>query len=138
MRRAITVRVSIADKMVADLVGQTVTRVALEQWSVHLVLEGAVLNVEGHWKLLDADDVVVDFDCKHAERRAFLLWQLIGTRIIDSGLAPGNALYLVSDVGFRLEADADTDGFEDWQLSLTDGSMIIVNGNDMTEFGPRT
>jgi hypothetical protein len=126
-----------AEKMVADLIGQAITRVAIEQWSIHIVLESSVINVEGRWKLFDRDGTPIDVGSKDVERQDFRLWRALGTRIVQSSMTSDHTLSLELDNGFRFQAEADHDGFEDWQIAAQDGSLLIVNDKVATEFGPR-
>jgi len=62
------------------LLHKQVTRVALEQWSMTLLIDDSELRVEGDWYLYGTNNIF-DKNQGFIERQAFELWRLIGTEI---------------------------------------------------------
>lgn len=122
------------EQRVASLVGQVITTVYIDQWSVTLLtLESAVIT-EGHWTLFDSAGVAVDSDCEDIVRQDFKLWKALGTTIVASNISRDNHLKLVFDNGLQLEVRSDDDGYEDWHLNSEGGLMLIVNDKTITTF----
>lgn len=107
---------STAEQTVVGHIGETVTRVTIDHESVGLLLGSSGVNIDGSWALLDTAGVVIDSDCKYADRRDFMLWKAIGTTVVSSIITQDNQLHIVFSNGLKLEARSDNDGFEDWQL----------------------
>ena len=129
--REFTVGDSATMAALRELRGQRVTRVAIEQWSIHFVFESALLVVEGKWELRSADGTVIDRGIELDARSEFRLWTILGQRIVNATVesSPFSNLILDIENNYRFLAMGDDDGLEDWSLIGDDQRFIlIVNG----------
>jgi hypothetical protein len=115
------------DDIVGEVVGQTVTRVFIDQWSVGLLFDSGSLNVEGQWTLYGRDDEVIDKGEEVGERRYFHLWKLVGAQPVRAEIRDSRDLILMFNTGYRFVCHSDQDGYEDWDVSLDDGRIVIAN-----------
>ena len=125
---------AVPQDMIAELIGQTVTRVAIERWSVLLLLETGSITIGGCWRLIDPHGTERDAQQELGQRKDFQLWQTLGCDVEESKLSSHNGLHLQFRNGFRLEVEASDGPFEDWQVTLTDGRLLVANGEDLTCF----
>lgn len=121
-----------------EVLGQTVTRVAIEQWSVRVLFETCELTIEGSWTLWTADGAVADRDRELGTRGRFELWRITGSQVqtiqfYDDPI-PRFAMSLTG--GWRLGVLGDENGLEDWGLTASGGAWVIGNGASITVFPP--
>lgn len=116
------------------LLHKQVTRVALEQWSMTLLIDDSELRVEGDWYLYGTNNIF-DKNQGFIERQAFELWRLIGTEItridVFNEHLPKIFFYFTEE--WRLELLANNDGLEDWAL-VTPNSKLFCDGESTTVF----
>lgn len=118
-----------------SLVGQTITRVSYEPWSVRLLFEEGQLLIENGWRLLDESDSIIDEDQDHEERSTFNLWKITGRRIerVAFEYHPFICVSLLIENNWRMEITANDDGLEDWNLAFGN-TLIICNGDIISIF----
>jgi hypothetical protein len=118
-----------------ELVGQVVTRVSIELWSVRLLFEKGELHIEGTWELVTPDGCKVDQNQDFHERQRFELWRVTGKEVLDCRFAdepfPNFSLDLTDH--WCLHVTADDDGYEDWGLTSS-GTWVVCNGANLTGF----
>ena len=122
-----------------ELLGQTITRVSIEPWSVRLLFGTGELHIEGTWRLTASDQSVVDQSQEFSGREKFELWRIVNStveafRFWEEPL-PGFAIEVTGQ--WTLEVQADDSGFEDWSLIATD-VWVVCNGNNITTFSGGT
>jgi len=123
------------DEIMQTLVGQQVTRVSIEPWSVRLLFNDGELHIEGHWTLKNSDGSLLDKEQKFIARETFALWQIAGQTIVEIRYLdqPLPNLTLKLDDQKTLQAVADDDGLEDWSI-VTSLAKVFCNGNEITVF----
>lgn len=111
--------------------GETVTRVALERGSAHILFKTAELVIEAGWKLFDQAHILQDQSEVIEQRKLFALWRIVGTKLSDVHISQTafNALTVSFTNGIVLEIEANDDGFEDWSLAASNQSFwFVCNG----------
>jgi len=128
------------EALVAELVGQEVSRVVLAENSVGFLFGSRISNVAniyGSWKLFDAAGGVIDSDCSGYPRTRFNLWKVVGSSVVGSRISLEGAFNLQFDSGLRLECDAAIEGGAGWDLHITSMSIFIVNGEIVSRSAPQ-
>lgn len=110
--------------------GETITRVAMDQWSVHLIFDNCTFMIESMWSYTDMHGVTLDEGIEIERRSRFELWKLVGktvdkVEIVEDPL--GNIILKTQD-GYSITAYGDTDDFEDWHLT-GNGLSIMCMGH---------
>src|SRR5947209_5729355 len=102
-----------------SLMEQTVTRVCLDQWSVTLVFETAVLTIEGVWQFVNTRLTEGDSSVALAQRGGFQLWRAVGQAVqgMDFSDAEFTRVDLHLSGEWTLILLGDEDGYEDWSLT---------------------
>jgi hypothetical protein len=117
------------------LLGQSITRVSIELWSVRLLFATGELHIEGEWRLLAPDGSIIDQSREFCARQEFQLWRIAGREVLGLQYSekplPEFVLRLADQ--WSLEVVADDDGLEDWSLTLRD-SKVFCNGATITVF----
>lgn len=118
-------------KILSAILGETVTRVAIERWSVRILFETAELIVEADWKLLDQTQTLQDQSEVWEQRKSFALWRVVGEKVSDLYVCETSfhALTVSFTNGMVLEIAANNDGLEDWSLAASNQAYwIVCNG----------
>jgi hypothetical protein len=111
------------------LLGQIITRISYEPWSVRLLFGDAELVIEGRWSLIAPDGTVRDKDHDHRKREHFELWRVANCEVLDIQFSDDPLPWFVVSVTgqWSLKVSADEDGYEDWTLN-SNGSLVVCNG----------
>jgi hypothetical protein len=120
-------------KIFDELIGQEVTRVSFNKWSIHLLFEkGTELALDGDWTLEDSEEHAIDRNQGLDSRKAFDLWRLVAARVIAVEFSDGPlpAFSVVFGNGMRLTISNDDDNYEDWSLAAQGQEYNLVG------FGP--
>jgi hypothetical protein len=124
--------------MFEELLGQTITRVSIEPWSVRLLLGTNELHIEGIWRLTTPEGAVVDQSQEFGVRDGFELWRLAGGQVQDFHFDDHPLPRFVMSVAgqWGLEVVASENGEEDWGLTTSRGGWVICNGAKIAVFPP--
>jgi hypothetical protein len=117
------------------LLGQSITRVSIEPWSVWLLFDEGQLHIEGSWKLIGPNGSVEDQKQEFSGRQHFDLWRIAGKKVASFQFAdePFPRFVMWVTDGWGLQVDADDDGMEDWGLTSLQ-SKVYCNGDQITVF----
>lgn len=107
-----------SDLNLKHLIGCEVVQVSHAPYNLTFSLEpNNFINIEGYWRLINANEEVVDEGNEQNQKDAYRTHQLLGQKIKECVVMNPTTLAVIFNNGWKLEIMDDSDQYESYHIS---------------------